>query len=83
MIFAIQNLIKNFNPRPREEGDIYCCIYILKRCYFNPRPREEGDQGAFDFPSKKKDFNPRPREEGDMAIKHCMIILNPFQSTPS
>ena len=32
-----------FNPRPREEGDIYCCIYILKRGYFNPRPREEGD----------------------------------------
>ena len=34
----------HFNPRPREEGDIYCCIYILKGGYFNPRPREEGDR---------------------------------------
>ena len=34
---------KNFNPRPREEGD--CCINIAiqQAIDFNPRPREEGD----------------------------------------
>ena len=33
----------NFNPRPREEGDIVINSYLVAGMYFNPRPREEGD----------------------------------------
>ena len=43
VIFAIQNLIKNFNPRPREEGDPAPARGSAKPKDFNPRPREEGD----------------------------------------
>ena len=32
-----------FNPRPREEGDSFHCLYYNVPLYFNPRPREEGD----------------------------------------
>ena len=37
----------DFNPRPREEGDIseICSPYLHGD--FNPRPREEGDRGTF------------------------------------
>ena len=35
--------VKNFNPRPREEGDRSGDGDILTVLYFNPRPREEGD----------------------------------------
>ena len=34
---------KNFNPRPREEGDYQVCGYVKGCKDFNPRPREEGD----------------------------------------
>ena len=39
----------NFNPRPREEGDMSQSRENLLSFYFNPRPREEGDglRGAF------------------------------------
>ncbi len=33
----------HFNPRPREEGDSFHCLYYTVLLYFNPRPREEGD----------------------------------------
>ena len=33
----------NFNPRPREEGDCYQRVLLLRQGHFNPRPREEGD----------------------------------------
>ena len=33
----------DFNPRPREEGDIYTQSGWCAADYFNPRPREEGD----------------------------------------
>ena len=33
----------HFNPRPREEGDLYCVAHFFRQLYFNPRPREEGD----------------------------------------
>ena len=41
---ADDELIKNFNPRPREEGDKYNYGIPSTVSYFNPRPREEGDQ---------------------------------------
>ena len=34
---------ENFNPRPREEGDIRTNVYNSLLRHFNPRPREEGD----------------------------------------
>ena len=34
----------NFNPRPREEGDLLWDVRITFKFNFNPRPREEGDQ---------------------------------------
>ena len=34
----------DFNPRPREEGDLYHFSVIkCELVHFNPRPREEGD----------------------------------------
>ena len=43
MIFNRHRNRNNFNPRPREEGDI-CATLFPKKCgHFNPRPREEGD----------------------------------------
>ena len=35
--------IMDFNPRPREEGDLNYNDRRLQIQYFNPRPREEGD----------------------------------------
>ena len=35
--------VDNFNPRPREEGDINSSSVVMFTRYFNPRPREEGD----------------------------------------
>ena len=35
--------LKNFNPRPREEGDERYSYPQLSQVNFNPRPREEGD----------------------------------------
>ena len=33
----------DFNPRPREEGDLALYHFTTLAWYFNPRPREEGD----------------------------------------
>ena len=54
-----------FNPRPREEGDIFLVTFLGVVCYFNPRPREEGDIIPRRFIFIQTYFNPRPREEGD------------------
>ena len=35
---------KHFNPRPREEGDLFTDSQVNVPRDFNPRPREEGDQ---------------------------------------
>ena len=32
-----------FNPRPREEGDVFVILFSYVPRDFNPRPREEGD----------------------------------------
>ena len=63
---------KNFNPRPREEGDstfVYC---ISQLRYFNPRPREEGDIFIVTAMPPQYNFNPRPREEGDSAVQKAL-----------
>ena len=61
---ATQHAI-DFNPRPREEGDISPNFHKTITKYFNPRPREEGDYIASMPFSPTTHFNPRPREEGD------------------
>ena len=55
----------NFNPRPREEGDINSSSVVMFTRYFNPRPREEGDNVTVSIELYGCYFNPRPREEGD------------------
>ena len=40
--------VLDFNPRPREEGDSFHCLYYTAPLYFNPRPREEGDKLSCD-----------------------------------
>ena len=56
----------DFNPRPREEGDLLTHLPCIRTSYFNPRPREEGDLIADSQVNVPCDFNPRPREEGDV-----------------
>ena len=36
-------VINDFNPRPREEGDVWILKNLFNSSDFNPRPREEGD----------------------------------------
>ena len=62
---------KNFNPRPREEGDLEHIFSSISAGNFNPRPREEGDIYCVKMRLNWDDFNPRPREEGDMRFIHC------------
>ena len=57
-----------FNPRPREEGDSFHCLYYTVLLYFNPRPREEGDMRFISADKNSFYFNPRPREEGDGTV---------------
>ena len=41
---SVVRRVIDFNPRPREEGDSFHCLYYTVSLYFNPRPREEGDK---------------------------------------
>ena len=43
--------INDFNPRPREEGDMMCTVQSVSIQNFNPRPREEGDMFAAGYRS--------------------------------
>ena len=67
MPISIVWLLSDFNPRPREEGDLFHCLYYTALLYFNPRPREEGDGWGAAVKGQPPNFNPRPREEGDLA----------------
>ena len=40
---AVKGQPPNFNPRPREEGDVLWNVCFTLEFDFNPRPREEGD----------------------------------------
>ena len=73
----------HFNPRPREEGDSFHCLYNTPFLYFNPRPREEGDVAHTGTVLDVGNFNPRPREEGDLVSKKLTTAVDKFQSTPS
>ena len=61
----------SFNPRPREEGDIFLIEVLLWLPCFNPRPREEGDVNGILTLFSLLCFNPRPREEGDYIDVTC------------
>ena len=39
-------MVRGFNPRPREGGDIVRVIRQGEHYRFNPRPREGGDKTA-------------------------------------
>ena len=41
--FRDDSVVDNFNPRPREEGDLFSISSRILKSNFNPRPREEGD----------------------------------------
>ena len=74
---------KNFNPRPREEGDKSGTEKFSRGLYFNPRPREEGDSFLTLSLLFTWYFNPRPREEGDPGEREFIMVSTKFQSTPS
>ena len=76
-------LNKDFNPRPREEGDLGLYSIDIVLCDFNPRPREEGDRYNDVYIDGAGHFNPRPREEGDTEVSSMCLIVYGFQSTPS
>ena len=78
-----EKINKDFNPRPREEGDILNFQILTTRNDFNPRPREEGDTKRKTFMYGMQYFNPRPREEGDFVHQIGYAQKNVFQSTPS
>ena len=65
LLFFLPAFFFNFNPRPREEGDIANDWAEGVLNDFNPRPREEGDSSIIVAGISLIDFNPRPREEGD------------------
>ena len=43
LLYPEISLDTNFNPRPREEGDVPATRPAERGGNFNPRPREEGD----------------------------------------
>ena len=57
---------KDFNPRPRKEGDFLTDVKENGWKDFNPRPRKEGDRFWNKTPKNHYHFNPRPRKEGDV-----------------
>ena len=57
---------KNFNPRPRKEGDLPPLVSVKSSVHFNPRPRKEGDAANTAIIKVYCHFNPRPRKEGDV-----------------
>ena len=73
---------RNFNPRPREEGDRQRLYRVLSAVYFNPRPREEGDRAYLRLHRRVKNFNPRPREEGDSAVDFGFRVAFYFNPRP-
>ena len=73
---------RNFNPRPREEGDRYAGAISLYARDFNPRPREEGDTNTSGATGVTKNFNPRPREEGDVTVLMQICDIENFNPRP-
>ena len=68
---------RNFNPRPRKEGDSALSASGYCHSNFNPRPRKEGDIVLIGGVIHHMHFNPRPRKEGDMGITIIKpVIIN-------
>ena len=63
---------KDFNPRPREKGDLIKLDICLFPGYFNPRPREKGDAKRVYQGKPPWNFNPRPREKGDARYAQAL-----------
>ena len=63
---------RNFNPRPREKGDIVINGSWRYPSNFNPRPREKGDFLWQTRAYRSWNFNPRPREKGDYLFLPAM-----------
>ena len=82
MEIGIQHQNANFNPRPREEGDLLRYQLSQRTTYFNPRPREEGDERFLMYSQEFIDFNPRPREEGDSQIGCKIDLIIHFNPRP-
>ena len=75
--------LKDFNPRPHEEGDVEFAVVDGKLVLnFNPRPHEEGDILALFHRITQADFNPRPHEEGDTKKMHKCVKWSYFNPRP-
>ena len=74
--------VSNFNPRPREEGDLTEKSRSYPPSNFNPRPREEGDTYSSQQSTLLRYFNPRPREEGDTDLSQFDVYPNNFNPRP-
>ena len=55
--YPCEQALINFNPRPREEGDLVLYSIEIVLCDFNPRPREEGDIVTTMFTSMEQDIS--------------------------
>ena len=74
--------IRNFNPRPRKEGDIRPNDFTKPFGNFNPRPRKEGDKPNLASPATPYHFNPRPRKEGDLTAFSLLSAREYFNPRP-
>ncbi len=57
---------KNFNPRPRKEGDMNTLQNAQPIILFQSTPSQRGRQMDITQIIEELDFNPRPRKEGDL-----------------
>ena len=60
----------DFNPRPREKGDLRENFSVLLLWYFNPRPREKGDQSNRILKTLQPRFQSTPSWKGRLAAYH-------------
>ena len=75
---------KNFNPRPRKEGDSSLCNSGRSGGYFNPRPRKEGDDSISQMMFLSCLFQSTPSQRGRPLVSLSILYRTfVFQSTPS
>ena len=72
----------DFNPRPREEGDISPATATLSKGDFNPRPREEGDLSLF-IGFNSVDISIHALVKRATSRAYLDRTYKRFQSTPS
>ena len=73
----------DFNPRPREGGDMSRPALSSGISYFNPRPREGGDR-EIGPPEVFKIISIHAPARGATGARHCFYAVRDkaFQSTP-